>query len=329
MKFVNQQSTLIEEKDPYKKIELAGRTCYKSEDKITEDSAIKFCRGLIKSGHTAMVEHQVFLFEINTILENDEDADSQMEDYIEYLSSRPFFHVTTEFADPVTCDPQSYRVLVSANVRALNDMPVMDPIAIALKDAYPELCYKAKAGSNCCPLLIAKLVDIDDYQNLSMEEYFQHKNLTYRFVTNRAVTHELVRHRLCSFAQESTRYCAYGKSKFDGELTFIIPEGFSSWSEEFKDDYYKLLGTVEATYMKWTTAQENKALLPQQARDILTNGLKTEIVVTANLKEWSHIFNLRYFGTTGAPHPDIKALIGLAYKQAVADPKVKACLDNE
>jgi len=123
---------------------------------------------------------------------------------------------------------------------------------------------------------------------------------TVKFITNRGVTHELVRHRLCSFAQESTRYCNYGKEKFGKEITFIHPvwrNGPIGWKtfllslEDAERSYFKLLENG------WT---------PQEAREVLPNALKTEIVVKANLREWRHIFKLR---CSGAAHPQIRDLM--------------------
>lgn len=177
-------------------LELAGRTCYKSEDKITADSAEKFVAMLVKRGHHAMIEF----------------------------------------------------------------------------------------GS-----------------------------IIVKFVTNRGVTHELVRHRLCSFAQESTRYVNYGGH----DIAFIRPV----WcTESVCGDYTGESESIppvfdEATYA-WCYAMQaserwyNELLAdgwrPEQAREVLPNSLKTEIVVQANIREWRHIFNLR---TSASAHPQMQALM--------------------
>ena len=121
-----------------------------------------------------------------------------------------------------------------------------------------------------------------------------------RFVVDRGISHELVRHRMASFAQESTRYCNYFNNDFGSEITFIVPqyleynsEGWNIWKNSMKsceDAYFKLL---------------NFGLTPQQARAVLPNSLKTEVVMTANLREWRHFFKLRALGTTGKPHPQM------------------------
>jgi thymidylate synthase (FAD) len=134
---------------------------------------------------------------------------------------------------------------------------------------------------------------------------------TVRFITNRGVTHELVRHRLCSFAQESTRYCNYGKDKFDNQVTFIKPVWFTTDQWGFGGGC--LLEDPEATFIRSLKQAETNyfTLLdngwsPQEAREVLPNALKTEIVVKANLREWRHIFKLR---CSGAAHPQIRDLM--------------------
>ncbi len=128
-------------------------------------------------------------------------------------------------------------------------------------------------------------------------------DITVKFITNRGVTHELVRHRLCSFAQESTRYVNYGKK----EMQFIRPVWWKrnalSVAEELAQDYW-----TEA--MKNAEAYYNNLLKldwrPEQAREVLPNSLKTEIVVKGNVREWRHIFKLR---CSKAAHPQIRALM--------------------
>ena len=164
-----------------KNIERAGRTCYKSEDKITKDSARKFVAAIIKSGHESVIEHE---------------------------------------------------------------------------------------------------------------------KITVRIICDRGVTHEIVRHRIASYSQESTRYCNYANDKFGNELTFIRP---FYW----KDDPAKM--GVWTNAMEWIE-QDYMELIrlgatPQEARAILPNSLKTEIVVTMNLREWRHFLKLR---TSPAAHPQIR-----------------------
>jgi thymidylate synthase (FAD) len=137
----------------------------------------------------------------------------------------------------------------------------------------------------------------------------EHVSMSVRFICDRGVSHELVRHRLCAFAQESTRYCNYSKDKFGNELTFIRPSTFEKWGGVTRDSYITELKEIEKQYL-FMIENGNK---PQEARAILPNSLKTEICVTADWREWMHIFQLR--AIEKAAHPDIRALMLPLYNQ--------------
>ena len=134
------------------------------------------------------------------------------------------------------------------------------------------------------------------------ESVIEHEKVTVRVVCDRGVTHEIVRHRLASYSQESTRYCNYSNAKFGSELTFILPV---FWEDEGRKEELGL----------WKQAMENAeksyfALLkagaePQEARSVLPNSLKTEIVMTMNMREWRHFFRLR---TSEASHPQMRQI---------------------
>ncbi|MBQ7535273.1 MAG: FAD-dependent thymidylate synthase [Stomatobaculum sp.] len=132
------------------------------------------------------------------------------------------------------------------------------------------------------------------------EAMLEHASMTVKFIVDRGVSHELVRHRLASFAQESTRYCNYSKDKFDGEVTFIQPLFFEAGSVEYMV-WKKMCQEAENTYL--AMLQMNRT--PQEARSVLPNSLKTEVIMTANMREWRHFFRLRTAGETGAPHPQM------------------------
>lgn len=163
-------------------------------------------------------------------------------------------------------------------------------------EAAARTCYKSegKIQEGSAAKLVAGLI------KSGHEAMLEHASVTVKFVVDRGISHELVRHRLASFAQESTRYCNYSKDDFGSEITFIIPdyleyksEGWNIWKESMKqaeDAYFKML---------------DFGLSPQQARAVLPNSLKTEVVMTANLREWRHFFKLRALGTTGKPHPQM------------------------
>lgn len=133
------------------------------------------------------------------------------------------------------------------------------------------------------------------------EAMIEHSSLSVKFIVDRGVSHELVRHRIASFAQESTRYCNYSKDKFGCELTFIKP-------------YFLIVDKGNYAYKKWEDAMNRAEYVyldlinsndftPQEARAVLPNSLKTEVVMTANYREWRNFFKLR---TSKAAHPQMR-----------------------
>ena len=144
---------------------------------------------------------------------------------------------------------------------------------------------------------------LDDLKYICRPTEYHAKRVTAKFICDRGVSHEIVRHRVMSFAQESTRYCNYSKDKFGQELTFIEPswEFPSSDIINIKERFEAILGEAEANYMELITL----GFKPQEARAVLPNALKTEIVVTAFIDDWKHFFELR---CDSAAHPDIRKL---------------------
>lgn len=131
------------------------------------------------------------------------------------------------------------------------------------------------------------------------ESVIEHESLTVRFICDRGVSHEIVRHRLASFSMESTRYCNYGKG--DDGVTFIRPFFF----EDGTPEYYCWKSAMKHTEGRYLELLE-RGRTPQEARSVLPNSLKTEIVVTANFREWRHILRLR---TSKAAHPQMRQLM--------------------
>lgn len=187
-------------------------------------------------------------------------------------------------------------------MRIINaDVIIMSPIDgdAILKhiEACGRTCYKSegKTADDSASKFVRGLV------KRHHEAMIEHFSLTVKFVCDRGVSHEIVRHRIASFAQESTRYCNYVKDDFGSEITVIKPlfleegtKGYDIWKqscEESEKAYFDLL--------EWGCTSE-------QARDVLPHSLKTEVVMTANLREWRHFFKLRALGTTGKPHPQMK-----------------------
>lgn len=148
-----------------------------------------------------------------------------------------------------------------------------------------------------------------DLQYLCEPTEYHARRYTARIITDRGVTHELVRHRTFSFCQESTRYCNYSKDKFGNELTCIVPD-----KETWKGNtaYYNMLNCLDEIERVYIKALE-EGVTPQIARGILPNMLKTEICVCGFTDAWDHFFDLRYHGLTGKPHPDMLQVSTMLY----------------
>ncbi len=169
-----------------------------------------------------------------------------------------------------------------------------------------RVCYKSEdkiTEDSCVPF--AKMLI-----NKGHESVLEHFSISVRLICDRAIANELVRHRLCSISQESTRFVSYNKDK----LTFIIPEQFEDYSKlkvgESKSyfSWFNLCVEAEAAYMNML-AQGQSA---QQARAVLPLSLKTELIVTTNLREWRHIFNLR---CQRSAHPDMRRVMIPLFKE--------------
>lgn len=159
-----------------------------------------------------------------------------------------------------------------------------------------RVCYKSedKITDDSARSFIANIL------KRGHESVIEHEKVSVRIICDRGVTHEIVRHRLASYSQESTRYCNYSNEKFGKELTFIKP---IFWEESSKE--YKIwLNTMKAIEEAYNSLVESGAE-PQQARSVLPNSLKTEIVVTMNLREWRHFFRLR---TAKNAHPQMREI---------------------
>lgn len=171
--------------------------------------------------------------------------------------------------------------------------------AVARKDALHAIadaartCYKSTGTDDAT--LVAQLV------RSGHEAMLEHYSISVRFVVDRGVSHEIVRHRMASYAQESTRYCNYGNAKFGNDITFVQPEAFEGGSARY-EIWRDACEAAEWAYF----ALRKDGATPELARDVLPTSLKTELVMTANLREWRHFLALRAVGTTGKPHPQIK-----------------------
>jgi thymidylate synthase (FAD) len=157
-------------------------------------------------------------------------------------------------------------------------------------------CYKSEdiiTDTSCYPFVKGLI-------QRGHEAMLEHEKITVSVICDRGVSHEIVRHRIASYAQESTRYCNYSKDKFGSEITVINP---CFWKED-SDAYssWKYSCTVaESAYINLLSNGSQA----QEARSVLPNSLKTEIVITMNLREWRWFFKLRAVGITGKPHPQM------------------------
>lgn len=272
----------------YKQIEGAGRVCYKSEDKITEDSAKPFVDRMIKSGHGAMLEHGTVYLKVFNVIENSELIDK-------YKSNK--YSVVKEGTEVYNC--------------------------------HGDILY---GGCKCITTNYRVLVEngwLDDLKYICEPTKYHEKRITVHFVCDRGVSHEFVRHRVMSFAQESTRYCNYSKDKFGSELTFIIP----CWIKDLEEKSYlahaEYHHTKEDASKQWYDVCMNSEFVyedlirlgwkPQEARAVLPNSLKTELVVTGFTSDWEKFFRLRSrIAETGKPHPQAKELAEPLMKEFIA-----------
>lgn len=281
MKLIESSAEIMKEENPLIKIEKIGRICYKSDSDYTVDSAIAFIKSLIKRGHMSVLEHANFVFE----------------GVYSLYRGKPFVKSTYVYNKRVT------RRLISCNLRAIIENNYYDLQNVLLK-SYPRLSeiFDMKVLSDYVYPREIKLVNINDYKDLTVEELNNHVYTSFLFVTDRGVTHEMVRHRIASYTQESTRYCNYSNDKFGREISCIIPADYESWDSLCKFEYTKALEKAESAYMYMI----NNGCTAQQARGVLPTNLSTTIVMTANHAEWEHFFDLRSRGKTGAPHPNMK-----------------------
>lgn len=296
MKLIKPSFEIIEQQPGlegvYKQIELAGRTCYKSEDKITEDSAKSFVDRMINSNHGAMLEHGTVYLKLPAqgLL-----IQTAKHNHIDYENNK---YSKTILVLENTMYPEQH-----LKINKNEEMFI------------PGVCW-CYVTTNMRVLIENGW--LDDLQYLCEPTEHHEKRITARFTCDRGVSHEFVRHRVFSFAQESTRYCNYSKDKFGNELTFIIP----CWSKAIEGNYGTLREPLEIQFKEYDTFEMefineliniefryvniiNAGYTPQQARTILPNALKTELVMTGFISDWKHFFELR---DAGSAHPQAREL---------------------
>ena len=271
----------------YKAIEIAGRTAYNSQDKITPDSAKDFVDRMIRSKHGACLEHGTVYLKvpIETWREEEHEWTYIFPEELPWVSldcDGKYWYITTNF-----------RHVLEGNV------------GIETMNKY--LCSPTE---------------------------FHEKRYTMRFTCSRAIAQELTRHRVFSFLMSSQRYINYSKKRHGGEITYIIPSWFEQRAVFLKESLpndvvlgakvsskinsyndremvaLKALALSERNYMYLLSSE----MTPQQARDVLPNATKTELIMTGFSSDWKHVLDLRLFEKTGKVHPDMKDLMQKAQK---------------
>jgi thymidylate synthase (FAD) len=258
----------------YKHIELAGRTCYKSLDKITENSAQEFVDRMIKSGHGAMLEHGTVYLKVllnnDLVIENAYGENNTVSVYNRYL----------------------YNKYSKVNCRdGLEDIFITDTVEPGY--AYITTNLRVLVENNW----------LDDLEYLCEPTEYHERRITVKFVSDIHFYKDTTRHRVFSWAIESTRFCNYIKEKFGSTVSFLTPIWLKSEEqEEFEND----LKTIEDIYFKWI----NKGWQAQQAAYFLIQGTKAEIIMTGFASDYEHFFNLRSdVAQTGKAHPTVVELV--------------------
>ena len=263
----------------YKVIEKAARTCYKSEAKCdgTVEGAKAFVERMIKSHHTAMLESCSVYLKCDRKFEYENNIDM-----VEYPSDLEFY-ATNKYSKFNLDKDYNY---VTTNLRVLVE-------------------------NN----------RLDDLNYWSEPTDMHEKRYTFRLVTDRAIANEIVRHRLFSFAQESTRFVDYSNEKYGTDIAYIMPDWFPNATLQQQEAFMQMMKDTEDLYFalrgKWNERKPNKSLktgfkdnplTPQQARAVFPLCLKTELCMTGYVTDWRFFLDLRLFGKTGKPHPQIVEL---------------------
>lgn len=283
----------------YKQIEKVGRTCYKSEDKIAEGTAKHFVDRMVKSGHGAMLEH-------GTV----------------YLKWQQTYHWDGMYGDDCIYDDNPLDKYKSNKYSKFTKFASMTKTNNKDNSTYYITTNLRVLVENNW---------LDDLKYLCEPTEYHVKRVTVKFTCDRGVSHEFVRHRVFSFAQESTRYCNYSKNKFSSEITYICPcwldydkvQELTEIANRDNKEVYRM-GHDESLSMEerglcsfvYDMSNHEHGYLfqisagwkAQEARAVLPNSLKTELVMTGFIDDWNHFFDLRARGTTGAPHPQAKEL---------------------
>ena len=295
--------------NPLFHVESAGRTCYKSEDRVTSDSAKKFVEMIKGIGHFSVIEHLALIWKISDIAADFWLIPDQLISFlveteqIQITKHKDFYLLSMNLRSLIELVRSKGPKTLQELINLLQDEPITfllgNNIEYHPKGNFVE--FFGYAGAHSTWDLLAKLSQQQEDASI-----LQHIWITIRLVTDRGVTHELVRHRPPSYSQESTRFCNYGKDKFGNQISVIEPPGLSV---EQRTQWFKTCEYLERIYL----GMIREGVAPQIARSILPNCLKTEIVTTTHLKEWQYIFQMRLWNEKA--HPQMRQLMQLAYDQ--------------
>jgi thymidylate synthase (FAD) len=272
------------------RLEACGRICYKSEEKISESSALPFVKKIAEHGHNSVMEMAVVTLRLAC-------SSQQITDL---LGCQPKYL----FVDRV-----ENGLLVTGSIRAFRELYLSFP-EIALVQAMVDFLgvrhsylfegvWQPQERQGVEAIGVEKIT-LEQVEQLASDLLLRHRFLGVKFIVNRAVTHEIVRHRPCSFLQESQRYCRYSQDKFGNQVTFIRPLFFAPESAEYKL-WQQAMEVTESLYLKLLETST-----PQAARTVLPNSCKTEIIVYCNLAEWKHLLKLR---TSPAAEPSMREVM--------------------
>ncbi|SPF35552.1 Thymidylate synthase complementing protein ThyX [Syntrophobacter sp. SbD1] len=291
-------------------VELCGRTAYKSEEKITEDSAKKFVLMLKSQGHLSVLEHSniVLKVEKDTALHPDRPAPVTFAEILDALSDRLAFHRLF----PVN---SGSGFLMTGNFRAwvetLDRLKRMERIhgflLQSLNRFFPALFPDGRGQTAAIQSRASLLGEEEQLELLKTDPSLDLPVFVFKFVCDRGITHEVVRHRVFSFTQESTRYVNYGSKG----MVLILPEELYNSYDDEKGE----LSPVDPMAVEWRKRAEvlfhwymedlQRGLRPEIARDILPNLLKSEIFVSGRWSGWKHFILLR---DSSKAHPRIRFL---------------------
>ncbi len=272
------------------RLEACGRICYKSEEKITKDSAMPFVKKIAEHGHNSVMEMAVVTLGVQC----------SAEQFDELLALEPKYFFMDRRGD---------EVLITGSVRSFRELygraaktAVVEAMVAFQVNKHPYLfegVWDGGSGQDISDIQVRKLA-IAEVEKLPPELVAKHRFCGVMFTVNRAVTHEIVRHRPCSYLQESQRYCRYSQDKFGNQVTFVKPMFYDEGTEEYAL-WQQAMEDTEKIYLKLLESST-----PQAARTVLPNSCKTEIIVYCNLEEWKHIFKLR---TSPAAEPSMREVM--------------------